>query len=78
MQRPYNFSAGPAIMPTDVLIQAAAEMLDWPDYTRITKIVFFHDGSVWLYDTLWAIGKGPDLRSAIRDAMAAEIAKEKK
>ncbi len=31
MQRPYNFSAGPAIMPTDVLIQAAAEMLDWPD-----------------------------------------------
>jgi phosphoserine aminotransferase len=31
MQRPYNFSAGPAIMPTDVLTQAAAEMLDWPD-----------------------------------------------
>ncbi|OZB45767.1 MAG: phosphoserine transaminase [Thiomonas sp. 15-66-11] len=27
--RPYNFSAGPAAMPDDVLRQAAAEMLDW-------------------------------------------------
>ncbi|MDE2416893.1 MAG: 3-phosphoserine/phosphohydroxythreonine transaminase [Burkholderiales bacterium] len=31
MQRPYNFSAGPATMPAEVLAQAAAEMLDWPD-----------------------------------------------
>ena len=31
MQRPYNFSAGPAAMPADVLAQAADEMLDWPD-----------------------------------------------
>lgn len=29
MTRPYNFSAGPAAMPEDVLRQAAAEMLDW-------------------------------------------------
>jgi phosphoserine aminotransferase len=29
MARPYNFSAGPAAMPADVLQQAAAEMLDW-------------------------------------------------
>ena len=29
MQRPYNFSAGPAAMPVEVLEQAAAEMLDW-------------------------------------------------
>ncbi|WP_294768839.1 3-phosphoserine/phosphohydroxythreonine transaminase [uncultured Rhodoferax sp.] len=29
MQRPYNFSAGPAAMPAEVLEQAAAEMLDW-------------------------------------------------
>ena len=29
MNRPYNFSAGPAAIPTDVLEQAAAEMLDW-------------------------------------------------
>ncbi len=29
MTRPYNFSAGPAAMPTEVLQQAAAEMLDW-------------------------------------------------
>lgn len=31
MQRPYNFSAGPAAMPQEVLAQAADEMLDWPD-----------------------------------------------
>ena len=29
MQRPYNFSAGPAAIPEEVLTQAAAEMLDW-------------------------------------------------
>ena len=29
MNRPYNFSAGPAAMPQEVLEQAAAEMLDW-------------------------------------------------
>jgi len=31
MDRPFNFSAGPATMPLEVLEQAAAEMLDWPD-----------------------------------------------
>ncbi|MEP6970871.1 MAG: 3-phosphoserine/phosphohydroxythreonine transaminase [Betaproteobacteria bacterium] len=31
MQRPYNFSAGPAAIPAEVLQQAADEMLDWPD-----------------------------------------------
>ena len=29
MTRPYNFSAGPAVLPKEVLAQAAAEMLDW-------------------------------------------------
>jgi len=29
MTRPFNFSAGPAALPEDVLQQAAAEMLDW-------------------------------------------------
>jgi len=29
MTRPYNFSAGPAAIPTEVLEQAASEMLDW-------------------------------------------------
>jgi phosphoserine aminotransferase len=29
MNRFYNFSAGPAVMPQDVLAQAASEMLDW-------------------------------------------------
>jgi phosphoserine aminotransferase len=27
--RPYNFSAGPAAIPEEVLRLAAAEMLDW-------------------------------------------------
>jgi phosphoserine aminotransferase len=29
MNRPFNFSAGPAVMPQEVLTEAAAEMLDW-------------------------------------------------
>ena len=29
MPRPYNFSAGPAMLPEAVLEQAKAEMLDW-------------------------------------------------
>lgn len=29
MHRPYNFSAGPAAIPEEVLQQAASEMLDW-------------------------------------------------
>ncbi|HEX2011478.1 MAG TPA: 3-phosphoserine/phosphohydroxythreonine transaminase [Roseateles sp.] len=29
MQRPFNFSAGPAALPEEVLRQAAEEMLDW-------------------------------------------------
>lgn len=27
--KPYNFSAGPAMLPADVMLQAQAEMLDW-------------------------------------------------
>jgi phosphoserine aminotransferase len=29
MTRPFNFSAGPATLPEEVLQQAAREMLDW-------------------------------------------------
>ena len=29
MNRPYNFSAGPAVLPEEVLRQAQQEMLDW-------------------------------------------------
>ncbi|MDP3036798.1 MAG: aminotransferase class V-fold PLP-dependent enzyme, partial [Rhodocyclaceae bacterium] len=29
MVRPFNFSAGPAALPEEVLRQAADEMLDW-------------------------------------------------
>jgi phosphoserine aminotransferase len=31
MKRPFNFSAGPAAMPQEVLTEAASEMLDWHD-----------------------------------------------
>ncbi|MBV8471009.1 MAG: 3-phosphoserine/phosphohydroxythreonine transaminase [Burkholderiaceae bacterium] len=31
MQRPFNFSAGPAVLPEQVLRQVADEMLDWHD-----------------------------------------------
>jgi phosphoserine aminotransferase len=31
MNRPFNFSAGPATIAPEVLTQAAQEMLDWPD-----------------------------------------------
>ena len=33
MHRPFNFSAGPATIAPEVLQQAAAEMLNWPDST---------------------------------------------
>ena len=29
MARVYNFSAGPAVLPEEVLLEAAAEMLDY-------------------------------------------------
>ncbi len=29
MSRPYNFSAGPAVLPTEVLMQAQQELVDW-------------------------------------------------
>ena len=29
MGRVYNFSAGPAVLPEEVLKEAAAEMLEW-------------------------------------------------
>ena len=31
MKRVYNFSAGPAVLPEEVLKQAAAEMLNYKD-----------------------------------------------
>lgn len=51
MARVYNFSAGPAMMPTAVMERAQAEMLDWhgtgmsimevshrgKDYTAVAK-----------------------------------------
>ena len=32
MSRVYNFSAGPAVLPEEVLKEAAAEMLDYKGY----------------------------------------------
>jgi phosphoserine aminotransferase len=36
--RTYNFSAGPATLPTGVLEQAAQETLNWYGVTALTQI----------------------------------------
>ena len=41
MGRVYNFSAGPAVLPEDVLRQAAAEMLDY-DGTGMSVMEMSH------------------------------------
>ena len=49
MSRVYNFSAGPAVLPEDVLKEAAAEMLDYKgtgmSVMDIFQVVFecFHE-----------------------------------
>jgi phosphoserine aminotransferase len=45
--RPYNFSAGPAAMPVEVLQQAAAEMLDWQG-TGMSVMEMSHRGKAFL------------------------------
>src|SRR3989338_11442597 len=44
MRKVYNFSAGPAMLPTDVLIEAQAEMLDWQG-TGMSIMELGHRGS---------------------------------
>lgn len=44
--RPYNFSAGPAAMPEEVLRQAAAEMLDWQG-TGMSVMEMSHRGEAF-------------------------------
>ena len=44
--RPYNFSAGPAAMPIEVLQQAAAEMLDWQG-TGMSVMEMSHRGQAF-------------------------------
>ena len=38
MSRVYNFSAGPAVLPEEVLKEAAAEMLDLLSILRTTNL----------------------------------------
>jgi phosphoserine aminotransferase len=45
--RPYNFSAGPAVMPVDVLQRAAAEMLDWQG-TGMSVMEMSHRGKAFM------------------------------
>ena len=45
--RPYNFSAGPAAMPVEVLQQAAAEMLDWQG-TGMSVMEMSHRGKAFM------------------------------
>ena len=35
MSRVYNFSAGPAVLPVEVLKEAAAEMLDYQGFRNV-------------------------------------------
>lgn len=45
--RPYNFSAGPAAMPVEVLQQAADEMLDWQG-TGMSVMEMSHRGKAFM------------------------------
>ena len=45
-RRPYNFSAGPATMPEEVLRQAAVEMLDWQG-TGMSVMEMSHRGEAF-------------------------------
>lgn len=44
--RPYNFSAGPAMLPEEVLAQAAAEMNDWQG-CRMSAMELSHRGTAF-------------------------------
>lgn len=46
MTRPFNFSAGPATLPVEVLEQAAAEMLDWHG-TGMSVMEMSHRGAAF-------------------------------
>ncbi|PCI08349.1 MAG: 3-phosphoserine/phosphohydroxythreonine aminotransferase [Gammaproteobacteria bacterium] len=47
MSRVYNFSAGPAALPTEVLAQAQAEMLDWNN-TGVSVMEMSHRGKDYM------------------------------
>lgn len=47
MARPFNFSAGPAVMPEEVLAQAAREMLDWQG-TGMSVMEMSHRGEAFM------------------------------
>ncbi|MFW2373935.1 MAG: 3-phosphoserine/phosphohydroxythreonine transaminase, partial [Gammaproteobacteria bacterium] len=47
MSRVYNFSAGPAVLPEEVLIQAQQEMLDWQG-TGMSVMEMSHRGKAYM------------------------------
>ncbi|MBL8519742.1 MAG: aminotransferase class V-fold PLP-dependent enzyme, partial [Betaproteobacteria bacterium] len=47
MSRTYNFSAGPAAIPTEVLVQAQAELLDYQG-TGMSVMETSHRGKVFM------------------------------
>ena len=53
MSRVYNFSAGPAMLPTEVLKKASEEMLDWGGSG--TSVMEISTGS-----RNWTLTVGPD------------------
>lgn len=62
MSRVYNFSAGPAMLPTDVLKQAQDEMLDWQN-TGMSVMEMSHRGKEFT-----SIAKGAEAR--LREILA--------
>jgi phosphoserine aminotransferase len=47
MTRPFNFAAGPAALPQEVLQQAASEMLDWHG-TGLSVMEMSHRGKEFI------------------------------
>lgn len=41
MARPFNFAAGPACLPEEVLLQAQAEMLNWRGCGMSVMVLYF-------------------------------------
>ena len=52
MSRVYNFSAGPAVLPEDVLKEAAAEMLDYRG-TGMSVMEMSHRSKAYVTAVFW-------------------------
>ena len=65
MSRVYNFSAGPAVLPEEVLKEAAAEMLDY-NGTGMSVMEMSHRSKV--YDNIIKEAEAEGLQKALEEA----------